>query len=172
MTKLAVARNVYGESVLRLLGAVPVSIMTTPVERMRALRFGYEMLEILLRDPSMPCRVSRQALQARLVYPTTEQWIDLLNRRDEPLPAGLSHAMRSVRQLLTDALAVHGEGEELHASLRRSLRHFPSWPEIETWCGADSTGNIRSHLVPEEEWDRHAIPVQGPLRVDAPSVQG
>lgn len=171
MTRLAVARNVYGESVLPLSGAVPVSIMTTPVERMRALRFGYEMLEILLRDPSIPCRVRSQALQARLVYPTTEQWIDLLNRRDEPLPAGLSHALRSVRQLLTDAVAVDCEGEELHASLRRSLRHFPSYAEIDAWCVPDSRGDIRSNLVPEEEWDRHAIPVQGQLRVDALSVR-
>lgn len=171
MTKLVVARNVQGEKRSELLGAISVSIMTTPVERMRALRFGCEMLEILLRDPSRPCRVSRQVLQARLVYPTTEQWIDLLNHRDEPLPAGLSHAMRSVRQLLTDALAVDGDGEELHASLRRSLRHFPSFAEIDAWCGVDSTGDIRSHLVPEEEWDRHAIPVQGPLRVDALSVR-
>lgn len=171
MTKLGVARNVERKNVLSFQPPVWVAIMTTPVERMRALRFGCEMLEILLRDPSMPCRVSRQALQARLVYPTTEQWIDLLDHRNEPLPAGLSHAMRSVRQLLTDALAVDGRGDELHASLRRSLRHFPSLPEIDSWCGSDLTGDIRSHLMREEEWDRRAIPVQGPLRVDAPGVR-
>lgn len=171
MTKLVVARNVYGENLLSLSGAFSFSIMTTPVERMRALRFGCEMLEILSRDPSMPCRASLQALQARSVYPTVEQWIDLLKRRDEPLPTGLSQAMRSVRQLFTDALAVDGEDEELHASLRRSLRHFPSFAEIDAWCGSDSIGDIRSHLVSEEEWDRLAIPVQGPLRVDALSVR-
>ena len=146
--------------------------MTTPVERMRSLRFGREMLEIFVQDPSMPCRVGRLALQAHAVYPTTEQWIDLLNRCDKPLPIGLAYAMLSVRQLLVDATALNGEDEEIHAALRRTLRHFPSCAEIDAWCGPDASEDIRNHLAQEVEWDRRAIPVRGPLRMEALNEQG
>jgi hypothetical protein len=138
--------------------------MTTPVERMRSLRFGREMAEILARDSSTPSAVRSLATVALASYPTTEQWIDLLCQPGKPLPSGLAHGVRSMRQLLENTQVTRDKGGEFHCAVRRTLRHFPSVAEIDAWCGPKAVSDIRDQLAFETDWDRRAIPVLGPLR--------
>jgi hypothetical protein len=100
--------------------------MTLPVERMRSLRWGLELLQAMLADPSLPApmRLRTQSLLPR--YPTPDQLRRLLAEGVTGLPDELCAAIDDAADLFQDLRLGEWGSAELRRHQLYVLRHFPS----------------------------------------------
>ena len=99
--------------------------MTMPDERLRALRWGVELLEQVISDAELPSTVTAVAKQILPGYPTSRALDDwLLSDAAGLLPewtVAFSQALELFEQMRVDALGSAG----FRRGLMYTLRHFP-----------------------------------------------
>ena len=109
--------------------------MTMPNERMRALRWGGELLDEIGLDETLPDALRVRARALRPVYPRPEALEQLLIEEALGLPEIWGNALRGAMDLFQDVrLGLHGS-EATRRSLLYTLRHFPEKREIPSDIG-------------------------------------
>lgn len=98
--------------------------MTTPFERMRALRWGCECLGQIAEDKGVPELVRTRATTLRLSYPSRKQ---IENRVESQLklPAEWEAVFDMTLGILLEVQAHHFGQDETQTKVRYALRHFP-----------------------------------------------
>ncbi len=116
--------------------------MTMPHERMRSLRWGWELLQTLQTDSSVPPALVACAAALAQSYPTP-QTLSLMLHADRPqLPEGFGASVDGARALFEEVqLGGHGcEATRRHALF--TLRHFP----LRDAAGAAWLGSMKNWL--------------------------
>lgn len=99
--------------------------MTTPVQRMRALRWGLELLSLMRADQTVPETLRQHAAELQPNYPTPDELSELLALRAKLLPRPVADAIEEAGRLFED-LDRSGQGVEgTRRQLLFTLRHFP-----------------------------------------------
>ena len=99
--------------------------MSTPEERMRALRWGWELLRDIQRDATVPVENGDSARALALRYPAPAMLQELLASGARQLPQDVGAAMDDARTLFEE-LQVHGSGvADTQRIVLYTLRHFP-----------------------------------------------
>jgi hypothetical protein len=121
--------------------------MSTPEERMRALRWGLELLEAIQRDATVPAEIGERARGLSLRYPTPASLQELLASGATRLPQDVGSSIDDARRLLEE-LQLHDIGS---ANTRRqvtyTLRHFPLLHAAQG--ASDCLGGLQDWLLPE-----------------------
>ena len=122
--------------------------MTTPTERMRALRWGWELLESLQNDLSLPDGFAARAALLVRTYPTSQALTRLLEDDVPRWPPEFSEAIDEAR-LLFEQIQFGGHGaQQTRRDVLYTLRHFPL--RAPAWItAAPVTNALRSWLAPE-----------------------
>lgn len=123
--------------------------MTTPVERMRSLRWGRELLESLQSDTSLPEGFAARAALLAPTFPTPQALTRLLEADVPRWPPEFSVAIDGAR-LLFEEIQFDGHGSrQTRRDVLYTLRHFPL-QRASTWAAAASVpGGLRNWLAPE-----------------------
>ena len=100
--------------------------MTMPKERMRAIRFGLEMLDEAVRDDDLPPEARQRAELAIQDYPRASELAALLMDARNTLPSRWASALTGARSLFVDMLRLPGATEARTRALMATLRHFPT----------------------------------------------
>ena len=116
--------------------------MTTPDDRMRALRFGRETLSDLTDRTDVPDRIRAGAAGVLQRYPTQGDLVALLETDALVLPSAWADALRDARSLLEEVGRLHSLPEGMPFCILATRRHFPEpWlldvlsrgPVLMTW---------------------------------------
>jgi hypothetical protein len=105
--------------------------MTMPMERMRAIRFGFEMLDEAVHDNELPLAIRQRAQSVLHHYPRPAELEELLTRDPAPLPQKWASALIDARTLLVDLHRQPGSTAMTRWSVTVTLRHFPH--ECDIW---------------------------------------
>ena len=104
--------------------------MSTPEERMRALRFGWELLRDIQQDGTVPIESGDSARALALRYPAPAMLPELLASGARCLPQDLGAAIDDARTLFEE-LQVRGSGTaDTQRFLLYTLRHFPLYHAV------------------------------------------
>ena len=99
--------------------------MSTPEERMRALRWGWELLRDIQQDATVPVESGDSARALALRYPAPAMLQELLASGATHLPQELRAAIDDARTLFEE-LQVRGRGAaDTQRVILYTLRHFP-----------------------------------------------
>lgn len=111
--------------------------MTMPHERMRALRWGYELLQEMGQDESLPEDVRERAGDLLVVYPRPEALAQHVSDGGGRLPKTWGDAMAEARDLF-ESIAFNLQGS---VQTRRSMRLLVTVDLIgHLLAGEDSVG--------------------------------
>ena len=99
--------------------------MTTPDERMRALRFCREILSDLTARTDVPPRIRTGAAEVLQRYPTQDDLISLLETESRVLPNAWAGALKDARSLLEEVERSGSLSTGMPFSILATLRHFP-----------------------------------------------
>lgn len=99
--------------------------MTMPTERMRSLRWGLELLQAMLADPSLPTPIRARAQDLLPRYPSPVQLLRLLAAGATGLPDELRAAIDDAAELFQDLSLGEWGSAELRRHQLYVLRHFP-----------------------------------------------
>lgn len=99
--------------------------MTTPDERMRALRFGRETLSDLTDRTDLPARIRIGATEVLQRYPAHDDLVALLETESLLLPSAWAEALRDARSLLEEVGRMRNLPEGMPFCILAALRHFP-----------------------------------------------
>ena len=122
--------------------------MSTPEERMRALRWGWELLRDIQQDSAVPVESRDSARTLALRYPAPAMLQALLASGARHLPQDVGAAIDDGRTLLEE-LQVRGKAAA--DTLRRilyTLRHFPLYHAVSRVD--DHLGGLQVWLQPED----------------------
>jgi hypothetical protein len=120
--------------------------MTTPDERMRALRFGRETLSDLTDRTDVPARIRAGAAEVLQRYPTHDDLVALLETESLVLPTAWADALRDARSLLEEVGRMGNLPAGMPFCILATLRHFPeAWlldvvsrgPVLMTWLAQE-----------------------------------
>ena len=124
--------------------------MTMPHERMRSLRWGWELLRALQTDPSIPPALIVRAATLAQTYPTPQALIRMLLADRPQFPEGFGDTVDGARALLEEVqFGGHGS-EETRQHALFTLRHFPMKGAVETAANAAGLGSLKNWLAPED----------------------
>ena len=98
--------------------------MTTPDERMRALRFGRETLSDLADRTDLPARIRIGATEVLQRYPAHDDLVALLETESLLLPSAWAEALRDARSLLEEVGRMRNLPEGMPFCILAALRHF------------------------------------------------
>jgi hypothetical protein len=119
--------------------------MTMPHERMRSLRWGWEFLQALQTDPSIP----RAATLAQ-TYPTPQSLITMLQADRPQLPEAFGESVDGARARFEEVqFGDHGNQATRWDTLF-TLRHFPMKGSAERVTGAEGFWSLHNWLAPED----------------------
>jgi hypothetical protein len=121
-----------------------------PDERMRALRWGGEVLKALEADLFHEPQWVEHAVRLLRDYPSPEGLADLVEVPGAPLPAGCQTAIDQARELFVVALSETGSSA-LRRDLQYTLRHFPSAGVAMALASAAVHGTLGDWLSCESE---------------------
>ena len=122
--------------------------MSTPEERMRALRWGWELLRDMQRDETVPVESVDRARALALRYPAPAVLQELLASGARRLPPDLGAAIDDARTLFEE-LQVHGRGAaDTQRIVLYTLRHFPLHHAVARVD--DCLGGLQVWLQPED----------------------
>ena len=122
--------------------------MTMPHERLRALRWGYELLQEMGQDPSLPGDLRERAGVLLVVYPAPEMLAQHVVDGLGGLPKAWADAMTEAKDLF-EAVEFSGKGSvQTQRSLLFTRRHYPERSLIELM--------VRSRFL--EDWLAAADP--------------
>ncbi|MCV2361638.1 hypothetical protein LNV08_21955 [Paucibacter sp. TC2R-5] len=125
--------------------------MSTPSERMRALRWGGELLRAMTLEETLGFEIRQRAAQLIPDYPTPLDLIHLVET-DAPLIHLRWAASIDAAGSLFDVLgAIHLEDETLIRKLMCTRRHYPELWLRQTWCEPNPIFSIRYWLLPEDD---------------------
>jgi hypothetical protein len=118
--------------------------MTVPDERMRAIRWGGELLLLLERDASLANPLRARAASLAHVYPA-RQLREALDRAACGLEPAWTSALLEAAALFADVDVGNHGSAEVRSHLRLTLRHFPapstissmSWSPLTYWLAPD-----------------------------------
>jgi len=99
--------------------------MTTPDERMRALRFGRETLSDLTDRTDVPARIRTAAAGVLQRYPTHDGLVALTETASLVLPSAWADALKDARTLLEEVGRLRSLPTGMPFSIVATLRHFP-----------------------------------------------
>lgn len=123
--------------------------MTTPQERMRSLRWGGELLDLMQADQTVPADLRGQAAQLRARYPTAGSLASLLESSNVLLPQAHADAIEATSQLF-QKLELSGVGcETMRRHLRFTLRHFPLPGDAQFMATLGSFGGLSDWIERE-----------------------
>ncbi len=121
--------------------------MSTPEERMRALRWGLELLEAIQQDATVPVENGDRARALALRYPTPASLDELLASGATHLPEEVGSTIDDARRLF-EMLQSRGIGcANTGRRLSYTLRHFPLLHAAER--ANDCLGGLQDWLQPE-----------------------
>ena len=99
--------------------------MTTPSERMRALRWGAQLLETILADPVVPSELRHRAAKLGQRYPDSARLLGLLADRSSWFPQGVAQDLFEAG-LLFESISLSGQLSSASKHLLRcTIRHYP-----------------------------------------------
>lgn len=123
--------------------------MTVPTERMRALRWGGELLAELYEHGTLDTEFSERIANVLLIYPGPNALKDLVRSDVAVMPTTWAEAIESAGRLLEE-LQISGQAsEDLRRKLRITLRHYPDCAFKQLWCIEEQGYSIQSWLLPE-----------------------
>ena len=121
--------------------------MSTPEERMRALRWGGELLRDIQRDATVPVQSGDSARALALRYPAPAMLQELLTSGARHLPQELGAAIDDARTLFEE-LQFRGRGAaDTQRFVLYTLRHFPLYYAVDRVD--DCLGGLQVWLQPE-----------------------
>ncbi len=113
------------EPVRALLLSPRMQEMSTPEERMRALRWGWELLRDIQQDAAVPVESRDSARALALRYPAPAMLQELLASGARQLPQDVGAAIDDARTLFEE-LRVRGRGAaDTQRFILYTLRHSP-----------------------------------------------
>ncbi len=99
--------------------------MTMPHERMRSLRWGWELLQALQTDSSIPPALAARAATLARTYPTPQTLMLMIQAERPQVPEGFGDSIDGARVLFEEVqFGGHGSQETRRHALF-TLRHFP-----------------------------------------------
>lgn len=108
--------------------------MTVPSERMRALRWGGELLAEMQQHCALSFEFRERIAQVMLTYPEPSALTDLVQSDLAVMPTAWADAIESAGRLLEE-VQISGQGsEDLKYKLRSTLRHYPHCSFKQLWC--------------------------------------
>lgn len=126
--------------------------MTMPHERMRALRWGAEMLPMIEQDDSVPSLFRQRAALVQINYPQPLPLLELVLADAPAMPLVWAQAIDDARQLFDD-LARSGLGREgTRHHLRFTRRHFAEPHLLGDWTLVWKGVSLKDWLLPERDW--------------------
>ena len=121
--------------------------MSTPEERMRALRWGWELLREIQHDAIVPVESGDSARALALRYPAPAMLQELLASGARHLPQELGAAIDDARTLFEE-LQIRGRGAaDTQRFVLYTLRHFPLHDALDRVD--DCLGGLQVWLQPE-----------------------
>lgn len=122
--------------------------MSTPEERMRALRWGWELLRDIEQDVAVPVESRDSARALALRYPAPAMLQALLASGARHLPQDVGDAVDDARTLFEE-LQVRGKGAaDTLRFVLYTLRHFPLYHAVSRVD--DCHGGLQGWLQPED----------------------
>lgn len=123
--------------------------MTMPNERMRALRWGRELLDQIAQDLALPEPLRERARSLHPEYPGPSTLVQWLAKGDSGLPVAWGEALTASARLFNE-VRLGGQGcAETRKQLLFTQRHFPEPNDIEPWTAANGKLNLTEWLLPE-----------------------
>lgn len=117
--------------------------MTIPVERMRALRWGYELLQEMGQDQSLPEWARARASALQVVYPVPHALAQHVVNERGGLPKPWADAMSEALELFEN-VSFSGQGSvRTRRSLLFTRRHYPDRALIQLLA----KGDLMSHWL-------------------------
>ena len=127
--------------------------MTTPDERMRAIRFGRETLSDLTTRTDVSARIRTMADEILQRYPTHDDLVGFLETQCLVFPRGWADALRDARRLLQKVGRSRAFPAGTPFLVLATLRHFPDEGLLE----CVSRGPVAmTWLAHERDWSQHA----------------
>lgn len=121
--------------------------MSTSEERMRALRWGWELLKDIQQDATVPVESGDSARALALRYPAPAMLEELLASGARHLPQDVGAAIDDARTLFEE-LQVRGRGAvDTQRFVLYTLRHFPLYDAVAH--ANDCLGGLQDWLQPE-----------------------
>lgn len=100
--------------------------MTTPIERMRALRWAEQLLRELEIDPLVSLELQHRATEVSCRYPSHVRLLEVLSEPEARFPRELATVLFDAGRLL-EAVDLPGRvSPATRDLLRGTMRHFPS----------------------------------------------
>ena len=124
--------------------------MTTPQERMRSLRWGWELLTTLQVDAAVSSTCAERARLLLTTYPSPEALVHLLDSAARSLPSDYAQSIAAARELFQD---VQADGRGAPQTLRDTiftLRHFPTIGEATSAPGVQRSVRLERWLSKEQ----------------------
>jgi hypothetical protein len=122
--------------------------MSTPEERMRALRWGWELLRDIQQDATVPVESGDRSRALALRYPAPAMLQELLSFGARHLPQDVGAAIDDARTLFEE-LQVRGRGAaDTQRFILYTLRHFPLHHAVARVD--DCLGGLQVWLQPED----------------------
>jgi len=121
-----------------------------PNERMRPLRWGWELLQALQTDPAIPPALVERAAALAQTYPTPQS-LTTMPQADRPqLPEAFGESVDGARALFEE---VQFEGcgiQETRRDALFTLRHFLLRGAADVAAGAARRGSLQDSLAQED----------------------
>jgi len=124
--------------------------MTLPDERMRSLRWGWEVLKALEADLFHEPQWMERAMRLLRDFPSPELLTGLVESPGAPLPAACQAAIDQARDLFEAACSDTGSSA-LRRDLKYTLRQFPSASAVKALGNAAALGSLGDWLSLESE---------------------
>jgi len=123
--------------------------MTIPSERMRALRWGAELLREIVQDDQVDVGLRQRAEQLMPAYPTAEALLDLVLSDAPAMPMPWAESIEAARMLFRD-LGLRGDGTGVtRRKLELTHRHFAEPGILHHWTKTAKGFSIQTWLLPE-----------------------
>lgn len=104
--------------------------MTMPVERTRALRWGWEVLSTMHERPGIPEDLRARAAAIAVTYPTPAAVLRWIQDDIPRLPNEAALCIDAAGSLFTDLRNMTDLGDDLRHELLVVLRHYPLPVEV------------------------------------------
>lgn len=131
--------------------------MTMPVERMRSLRWGAQLLDLIQQDGDLEVGIRRRAARLMSSYPQPSDLVALLEAHAMALPAEMGAAIDAARSLFEQIhSSAIGSAKTRHLALY-TLRHFPTCEATEMAAASALMGGGLGawlHLEDPAHWSR------------------
>lgn len=123
--------------------------MTVPNERLRALRWGRELLEVLAQEQALDPAIREQARILLLTYPMPGQLESLVAAGALSVPADAAVALQRACVLFMRLDRDDGCSDAVLSDRLVTMRHFPDTAAIELWSRPVPGHQLRDWLALE-----------------------